>query len=84
MKITTAHLGSHVSWTIPPRSTATVRVTSVTSDGISTLSTDGYGEYHPVSWAVSLEDIAARWRPATDEEAAGFELTYRPAPQNWE
>ena len=83
MKLTRGHAGTCVSWTIPPHTTVTVRITSVTSDGVGTVGTDGVRELQPTSWAIDLDDISARWRPATPDETAEFNRLYRPAPANW-
>ncbi|MFF3931363.1 hypothetical protein [Streptomyces hirsutus] len=50
---------------------------------IGVESSDGYSEGWYESMFASLDNITAKWRPATEEETADFARLYRPAPQNW-
>lgn len=84
MKLTRQHVGTCVSWTVPSHDTVTVRIASVGDYGVGTVSTDGFHDLHPTSWAIDLDDIAAGWRPATPDETATFNARYRPAPENWD
>ncbi|MFD7015204.1 hypothetical protein [Streptomyces sp. NPDC059928] len=84
MKITPEHTGSCGSWSIPYTGTVTVRLAHADQHGVSYTSADGYRKYQPTSFALSLDDITAHWRPATPEETAEFERLYRPAPENWD
>ena len=83
MKISAGHIGTCVSWTIAGGDTTTVRITGVDRDGISYVCTDGYHEMASTSFAHNLDDLSARWRPATPEETAHFERLYRPGPDQW-
>ncbi|MEV6048704.1 hypothetical protein [Streptomyces xanthochromogenes] len=83
MKITAQHVGTYVAWTTWSGQSV-VRLASVSGDGVSHTCTDGFREYQPTSFAISLDDITARWRPATADETAEFERLYQPAPENWD
>ncbi|MCT9093455.1 hypothetical protein N4G70_31985 [Streptomyces sp. ASQP_92] len=84
MKVTAQHVGTCVAWNIRSGATVIVRLTGFGPDGVSYTCTDGFREYQPTSFAISLDDITGRWRPATAEETAEFERLYRPAPENWD
>ncbi|GAA2470962.1 hypothetical protein ACFPFX_32820 [Streptomyces mauvecolor] len=84
MKITPEHIGTCVAWNVRSGGTVIVRLASANQDGVSYTCTDGFRGYQPTSFALSLDDITARWRPATAEETAEFERHYRPAPENWD
>ncbi|MFI6056520.1 hypothetical protein ACIBCO_41540 [Streptomyces violascens] len=84
MKITPEHIGTCIAWTVRSGGTVVVRLASAGRDGVSYTCTDGFREYQPTSFALSLDDITARWRPATPDETAEFERLYQPAPENWD
>lgn len=80
--MTTYTTGQYVSWDTAS-GTATVRITSVTADGVSYECADGFHEAADVTMYTSMERITRGWRPANPAEVTAFDARYRPGPQNW-
>ncbi|MBJ6623541.1 hypothetical protein [Streptomyces sp. DHE17-7] len=72
MNLTPQDTGRLVSWPAPPHDTITVRITSISSDGITWQSADGTRDHSPITAHVTAGYITRNWRPATPSEADAF------------